>query len=169
MQASADTGPSYDQTVEFLISKTQVVWSGGVTKQSVRFPEKCHIEIETEYFGNDGILDHRGTLSAKLKEMDPSSVRDPRTGGDRVYVNSFENRKVVRHVDEFPYTYPGNKNQYGEHISTNSDKCSNRLCTREFENSSFWVSTFDPQNNRPRLIKALSHLIALCGGKAELF
>lgn len=33
----------------------------------------------------------------------------------------------------------------------------------------FWLHTFNPQTNAPKVKSALKHLIELCGGKGELF
>lgn len=142
--ALAQEGPNYAETTRFLQEKLNV--ENNHSWQSVSFPERC--VFKKERFDKTS-PEYRHIFSVHLSKMDPSKVYS-RTdvGGGYVYFVTLKNLWVANAT-----TYKNGK-----------------VFKQSTTNSINLAPILDPDTeNGPRVVKALSHLINLCGGKKELF
>lgn len=139
---SAQEGPSYDETANFIISKSNLSYKNG-TSTRVEFSQRCTMRIVREARDN-GPVYHREIDTIPLSKVDPTRI-------------TLDNGQVGIYVRE------GRASITEQHTPLNGGKPSTKLVNFT------WLSTFDSANNAPRLQSALMHLVKLCGGKGELF
>lgn len=161
----AQDGPSYEETLEFLDSKLNV--QNNLEIQAVSYPERCFMVVSSESQN----FDSRGykfidTDFIPLDEMDPSNTPTIRSRGGRRAISS-------RTVVEFS-TLTSLRNYYSEYSNDSELNCYTESLMCEWDVSNFEYYWF-PQmlspksDNEPRVLRAMQHLIRLCGGEKELF
>lgn len=162
--AQAQDGPSYEETVKFIQNK--VSNHNYDQNQKLNFPDRCIVVktvSATSYSQTEGWV----TVESKvdLSTLDPSRVTLVDGG---VAATARENRKVVTHE----YIKRFNNHSDFDRNKVPSENCARSRLTCSRLNKGPYISVYviDPvQDNRPRMARALSHLIKLCGGTEELF
>ena len=158
--AEAEEGPGKKETANFIDAKTNLLWDNG-RRQWVEFRDDyCEIRVHgyfkrNEAFYSGGSSSKTETNAAyrtvKLDKLDPTRVEAFTSFID---VSTLENRKSVQ-AKFFKSRYPNNSE------------------IKDVQTESEYQLRFDvlpPHNvNVPKLARALTHLIKLCGGKGELF
>ena len=181
----ASDGPSYEKTVEFLQGKLNTVTRYDNSKSNQWF-----IELERCIFAVVTQSTPPKDFSAKLFEaaqFDPSKV-EVRTSQSSpgVKVGTREARKLdtaylgvytTKLKTDVPCDQAGWHKQrlktypkLGNHLTIPKSKqfCSSKA-PQEWDDIYFGSILGPSDDNAPRVAKALQHLIALCGGKEELF
>ena len=169
--------PNYSETLDFILQKTGTKhnYSNSIFYQKMVEVDKCIFNLHEDNYtdGNQSEIKDRTTYTFDLRNFDPSRVII-RNNLDKVVLFGFDNKEVVE-VNYINFDHPRGKykTQYemcredkweGYRISKN--KCYSE--NGEFQNS-VSIGTFDNQRNMPKLAKALTHMIKICGGKEELF
>lgn len=191
--AAAEDGPSYDETVAFLQEKlnthtkrTDGNLSGDL---DVRFIESQKCIFEYRKYNNPRFYQPSFFIyRIPFSQLDPSKIRAVNaTLGEEVYMETNKGVKVIRQIGIYAESdshvfekssfneiekyaqsakekkillrYPGAEKEYGRAIYGDS--------TEAFAN---FANLLSPSgDNAPRVAKALTHLVRLCGGKEELF
>lgn len=165
VQVSASDRPSYEETTGFLASKLNV--NSGKYIQRISYQEKCVMKVTYDWKE----FDDRGfkffsTYLVPLAKMDPSET---------VTVHARENQKVIQNLSLIKFANRRALDSYsGDYGDDKRLSCDGHAleCRWEYEHSDyFWFPMILPpeSDNRPRVLKAMQHLIKLCGGKEELF
>lgn len=185
--AWASDGPSYEETVEFIRKKTSMKRDGWDTQRyrnwieergHCKFVDVAHLIAtkRTDYWKTGPVSNER--IYFDLSNFDPSRVELVGSGtfkGD-VIIHTYENRDLVDYEYEYLPTYFGSfkpcmRGEYdnkakGQIYVKEKDSCRLREAN---VSSQVRLSTYDVETNGPKLKKAITHLIKLCGGKEELF
>lgn len=173
--AQAQDGPSYEETVSFLVSKVNIRSGDQNYYKSYRFEEleSCRFLYAADNFSTEGPNRTEYSQAQKIitstAEIDFSEL-DPTTNeisSHGVHVRSREGRNVISiQTTFFPAYY-----DYAAAAREKEVRCrSDGSCLEPasyFDRATFY--TFDANNNAPRVSRALEHLIRICGGREELF
>lgn len=161
-QATANDGPSYEETVQFVLDRTQIRTAKGVNV-AISFPKRC-ILLQVSGEGSSSVT----RTKVNLAQVNPESVVNWK--GLYVVAKTSDMQPVIQ-VNEEHFAHgevyrdklksPGNGNFKFE--------CDSKSCVNNHTRADFSVRTFDREENLPRLKRALTHLVNLCGGKAPLF
>lgn len=139
----AQDDPSYADTVEYILGRTDVSTSGGgdgITYRTwISFPSRCQIVVSRTYLKSNGNIDGHFEKQFDLEDIDPSEI-DTNKNGVRLLTrerqNSIEEKDLTQGYSSYTdYAY----------VAVNR------------------------QDNIARVARALAHLTRLCGGKEELF
>lgn len=174
--------PNKEETALFIKKKTSLVryWDKEVgygddkntqqcvgdimyEKEVIFSQDFCHIEVIKNVYNNSegnckGGVSHYYSKSINLKDIDPDTGKIF-TSGETVHFGVFEGKKLVKHYEEyFEGNYPGKKPEGKQRVSAS-----------EYASTGIYISTYNGDKNSPKLLKAMTHLIKLCGGKSELF
>ena len=164
--AHALEGPSYDDTVSFLASKLNV--SNNKYTQEISYPERCVMKVDyyARRFRKEDFLKFRSIYLIPLEKMDPSNTPT---------IHARENKEVIELTGIVTSTKRNSIEKYYRDYGSDPDlscdpkqlKC---VWATDYDDY-FWFSlVLSPEeDNNPRVLKAMSHLIRLCGGKEELF
>lgn len=160
MQACADDGPSYEDTLNFINSKlvTTLSASSSYSKTQRKFSltevTRCVFVYKDKFRSKDedGYLNENMQISFDFKTIDPSKVKiSTRNSYYNIRPVSLTTREEHRSIKITRKPASG---------------CTHKYCKNSTENSSFFTMySREPE----RLQKALIHITKLCGGKEELF
>jgi hypothetical protein len=170
MSASASIaqgGPSYDETVQFIIQKSDNysraitvrgdnASSGGAIQYRFHEVRRCVFAVVGtgrgwyRAYGKRTVVDWDSEITIDFSTLDPSRAEFTDGNGDNyVRVRSSDDSKNIR--------------------SQNVGRGSNHY-RNDFMDHFADIYVKDPaQRNGPKLEEAIKHLIRLCGGKEELF
>ena len=164
--AQAQDGPSYEETVGFLKKKIDVTTN--IHYQTLDFPENCvaQIQLRKRKYGESGAF--TSTQTAQLDTLDPSRIYSD----DGIEVGAREREKVVQYRGEWKFRSLSDIREWFQIIESQKG-CSegNLMCHDTYLIDHFAISNVLPpeEDNKPRVVRALKHLIRLCGGEEELF
>lgn len=165
----AQEGPSYAETLTFLRSKVDLNYGKTKTIRLVQ-NKKCNLTQATRLLaGFDGVPEEQSiNVTFELSAIDPSRIEyrkstNPGFPNDGyVLARTKELQKVIR----------TDANSYFSEKPTNKKwKCGARnMCRITYVGEDIGFQILQPNHdNGPRVVRALQHLVKLCGGKEELF
>lgn len=174
LAAQAD-GPSYEETIAFITQKTGVQSRGtGPSRytwtQSVTFPQRCRMRVSGETRLPDGRFVEGTEALVDLASLDPTkSAQRAVPGGSDALFQAREGKKIVRH--SWIVSSSVDARLVADLRRNHKDAtCDAARCRAQFMTEALTISSYAPlADNVPRVVKAVNHLIALCGGKGELF
>jgi hypothetical protein len=148
--ACAQEGPSYEETVDFILEKSRVVdgsYSGGQTGHySLELPDRCILVSEQIDRDGSNVTNYRQSR-VNLSDIDPSTV-------DTLTRTAFPAVRLwTRDQDEL--------------ITERVPDQTGSIITRRTYIA--FVAVRDPDRNLDRVVRAFRHLVSLCGGREELF
>ena len=148
--AQAQDGPGYEETLNFLHEKLNLQSSSDLQKLVQN--KKCEFSIVIETLCCGVSVGNIETYTFKIKYFDPSKVKfyqdSVRDFYGETVIQTIKNKRVVNWSSRNP----------------GYDPLSKRLSRAIFR------LVRPPQSdNGPRVVRALKHLIRLCGGQEELF
>jgi hypothetical protein len=148
--AMADDGPSYEATIQYLLSKS--------TQQPTRieFPNHCVLRVIHRHSSG------WQALESHMSVFNPEDIELANGGG--VQINTFDRKDVVATTS---YTNRSRLSSREQQIW----RCDGTQCSSSDTLHYIWFLVENPNvnSNQGRVAKAVKHLIELCGGKAELF
>lgn len=141
--AQAESQPSYDETVDFIVSKASEFYAeydgSSWVRSEIDFPERCLMR-KFEVSGRLDETDKSGGYEyIQLHDIDPSTIAE-------------------NNIGVYGYTTGGSED------IRNTDISDNFL----FNHGSFSVRVPD-ERDYPRVARTLKHLVKICDGKEELF
>lgn len=155
---SAKDSPSYDETIEFVLRKLDTTDANSKENFSAKknrkyvVDKRCEINVTSILImkSDDDLYHARTNYSLALSEFDPTRIEAKYDGAEGPYVRM----RTLESVESIYISI-----NYLPNHEDSSDK-----------NYSYKVSTVDLNTDEPeRVVKAMKHLVRLCGGKEELF
>lgn len=151
--ASANDGPSYEQTVNFILEKTafhEERFDGRPPYRALRtvsFPEQCVMVLGHRALASSGgrLLDESST-KLQLNLVDPSTIK---AGKYSISLESTGAREVFSYKGRSP------------------DQNGGKWIRFPTAGASIYVTQYS--RNASKVVRAIQHLVNLCGGKKELF
>lgn len=148
LSVSANASPSKSETIDYIKRNLILVHEYRDTRDEFLLdinPKKCSVSYSFKKYINNKI-DSETVEVALLSEFDPNEVYSSNNWQEvgSVGLNCLEGKKCMKRT--------GRLNNGKNYIETRSR-----------------ISLLVKKNKTKRLTKAFSHLIKLCGGKAELF
>ncbi len=164
--SSASDGPSYEETVDYIVSKgtnREDRYSNGGSER-VLFPKKCILRTVGKSSGSSSGIKATRTREVKVSDLDPSSLGD-RVFDKKLFIATHDEQNLVSdklvHIGIEAYKARNDSNSW---VCTKSDL----TCIERDYIESISIYTY---NNKyiTKLNNAFRHLIKLCGGKESLF
>lgn len=146
--AAAD-GPSYEDTLDFIIGKIATTPSAGISFR-LYSPERCVLKTDEIWYDSSGSRTSLYQRVVRLSDLDPTRVEYHSASSDVVHAHTRDNLMTVEDIHQ-----QLDSSVYGDSYRRASND--------------FFVRVRDPQQNTDRVVRALSHLIRVCGGEEELF
>lgn len=148
--AQAQDGPSYEETIAFLQEKVNVQSSSH--SQQIIEDKECEFSIVIETLCCGASAGNTITSAFRLRDFDPSKVAfhddETRDFHTEIVMRASKNNKVV---------------------DWSSAQPRHDTLQKRARQAIFRLVRPPSRDNGPRVVRALKHLIRLCGGKEELF
>lgn len=168
--ALANDGPSYEETLKFIDDKTNLVWrhDGHVEKEQRLLFDDCLLTVKNVRYPGVGDGHNQTKIfeyTVDLEDLNPNGI-DVRNG--RIVASTFANKSVVRET----ITRENVGSQDIKSFKDSGYTCDSRkTCSRaKYYYEQISIDVLPPlENNAPRLAKAITHAVKICGGKDELF
>lgn len=167
--AIAQEGPSYSETLQFLQSKLNTQSTQGSVRYSfsVSEAERCEIIASTKDT-ETARSNHWREIQTfiDLAQLDPASVRSSNNDTQIIAVST--GRKDTIRITQFASRAYSLDVGYPEYPDSD---CNSQGCSfEELSPRAVLSGVLGPtSDNGPRVVRALRHLIEICGGREELF
>lgn len=165
----AQDGPSYNEALAFLRSKVDLNYGNTKTIRLIE-NKKCNFTQKTTLLpGSDGSPVEQTFLQTfELSDFDPSKIEyrkstNPGFPNDGLVTAATKELKKAVRFESTSYFQSKPSSKSWKRIGSN-------LYRSVYQREDVTFHTLQPNHdNGPRVVRALQHLVKLCGGKEELF